>query len=669
MKPLISFGHALFSLCVLFLVIAGGLIFPLSFVPVVFGEETSGKNGENPAAINEKTDAEWILSLLSTIETDEKTLTELKKNLAKEETEFSRMTTRLEEVKAQLQTNEDSRDKAKDAPISSEGKLSEAELNRLKDDYALYVKHVDLTLVAKKITARKINALEKKIENDRKVLRNLRGAETKVTETKVTETKQLIPQKASLKSQTKSSPVLSIVQGSTKNLPVNETKTISSGKNEGFNERAETPEQIEARKEAEERSAEAQNAERAVSNFMARKKSLQKQIELDEKLLSTSEQSVANLNEFLKKRKRELKAGKDSGADREVTLQLQKDIESVQKKIDQSGREIVERKAHLTVLRERFEQVQVEKEEVVTEAEEKREVAEEAQRKSVWLESPFHPNNLLEWVITKGPRILMVLVVVIILLVISRLFSSRLAKVLVRGGRRAQKGRDNRAETLALSFGSAGRLLVILVGVLMVFQEAGMDLQTVLGGAAILGLAVAFGAQNLMRDYFSGFVILLEDQYELGDIVTIGNMTGTVEKVNMRTTVLRDLEGRVHFIPNGEITQVTNNTFEWARAVFDIDLAFDEDVDKVMGILLEVAGELAKDPEFSERIVDEPVMLGVNGFGESTVTIKFMMKTKPDQKFSVKREMLRRIKNKFDQLGIRIPVPRRMVLHEAQESV
>lgn len=664
MKPLISFGHALFSLCVLFLVIAGGLFFPLSFVPVVFGEETSGKNGENPAAINEKTDAEWILSLLSTIETDEKTLSELKKNLAKEETEFSRMTTRLEEVKAQLQTNEDSRDKAKDAPISSEGKLSEAELNRLKGDYALYVKHVDLTLVAKKITARKINALEKKIENDRKVLRNLRGAETKVTETK-----QLIPQKASLKSQTKSSPVLSIVQGSTKNLPVNETKTISSDKNEGFNERAETPEQIEARKEAEERSAEAQNAERAVSNFMARKKSLQKQIELDEKLLSTSEQSVANLNEFLKKRKRELKAGKDSGADREVTLQLQKDIESVQKKIDQSGREIVERKAHLTVLREQFEQVQVEKEEVVTEAEEKREVAEEAQRKSVWLESPFHPNNLLEWVITKGPRILMVLVVVIILLVISRLFPTRLARVLVRGGRRAQKGRDNRAETLALSFGSAGRLLIVLVGVLMVFQEAGMDIKTVLGGAAILGLAVAFGAQNLMRDYFSGFMILLEDQYELGDVVTIGSMTGTVEKVNMRTTVLRDLAGRVHFIPNGEITQVTNNTFEWARAVFDIDVAFEEDVDKVMGILLEVAGELAKDSGYSDHIMDEPVMLGVNGFGESTVTIKFMMKTKPDQMFSVKREMLRRIKNKFDQLGIRIPIPRRMVLHEAQESV
>ena len=239
----------------------------------------------------------------------------------------------------------------------------------------------------------------------------------------------------------------------------------------------------------------------------------------------------------------------------------------------------------------------------------------------------------------------------------------------MHSSRGVQEGRDNRAQTIALSFGAVGRILIILFGFVMVLQEAGMDVKTVLGGAAILGLAVAFGAQNLMRDYFSGFMILLEDQYELGDIVTIGNMTGTVEKVNMRTTVLRDLEGRVHFIPNGKITQVTNKTFEWARAVFDIDVAFEEDVDKVMGILLELAGEIAKDPRYSDHIIDEPVMQGVDRFGESAVTIKFMIKTKPDMMLIVKREMLRRIKNRFDQVGIKIPVPRRMVLHGERESV
>ncbi len=121
-----------------------------------------------------------------------------------------------------------------------------------------------------------------------------------------------------------------------------------------------------------------------------------------------------------------------------------------------------------------------------------------------------------------------------------------------------------------MSFRSAATVLILIGGILLVFQEAGFDVKTVLGGAAILGFAVAFGAQNLMRDYFTGFMILLEDQYELGDLVTIEDITGTVEKVNMRTTMLRDLEGRVHFIPNGEVKSVTNRSYVWGRAVIEV---------------------------------------------------------------------------------------------------
>ncbi|MBW2375722.1 MAG: mechanosensitive ion channel, partial [Deltaproteobacteria bacterium] len=124
-----------------------------------------------------------------------------------------------------------------------------------------------------------------------------------------------------------------------------------------------------------------------------------------------------------------------------------------------------------------------------------------------------------------------------------------------------------RADTLAFSFRSASRVVIVVMAVMLVLQEGGVDITTVLGGAAIIGVAIAFGAQDLMKDYFSGFLILAEDQYQLGDLITIRGITGTVESVNMRVTVLRDLEGRVHFIPNGNIDQVTNRTYGWGRPV------------------------------------------------------------------------------------------------------
>jgi len=663
LKYRISFNHQL-CLCILLLVVTGGLTYILFSVPTVLAEETAEKSEINSDPIAETSDTERILTLLATIEADQEALGELKEDLQERETEFRKMRTKLEEVREQLQAMEQPEDKAQGPSVSSKGKPADADLDRLKGDYGFFRKHVDLALVAKKTTLKKIKALEKKIENDRKVLGNLRG-----TGKSETEAKPLSPQKALSQPQKKSSPVSSLIQRSVKVKPSEESKVTPIAQEGALKEGAETLEQIEARKEAEERNIEAQKAERAVVDFVAHKKSLQKQIELDEKLLLTTEQSLANMKEFLKKRLGELEENKRSGVGREKLPKLQRDIQSVQRKIGRASGEIVERKAHLNGLRERLAQVRMEKETVVSKAEQKREMAEEAHSKSVWLQSPFHPDNLLDWVTTRGPRILMVILAVALLLLISRFTSSKLARVFVHSSRGVQEGRDNRAQTIALSFGAVGRILIILFGFLMVLQEAGMDVKTVLGGAAILGLAVAFGAQNLMRDYFSGFMILLEDQYELGDIVTIGNMTGTVEKVNMRTTVLRDMEGRVHFIPNGKITQVTNKTFEWARAVFDIDVAFEEDVDKVMGILLELAGEIAKDPKYSDHIIDEPVMQGVDRFGESAVTIKFMIKTKPNKMLMVKREMLRRIKNRFDQVGIKIPVPRRIVLHGEQESV
>jgi small conductance mechanosensitive channel len=222
----------------------------------------------------------------------------------------------------------------------------------------------------------------------------------------------------------------------------------------------------------------------------------------------------------------------------------------------------------------------------------------------------------------------------------------------------------DRADTLALSFRSAASFLIVIGGGLLLLQEAGVDIGTVLGGAAVLGVAVAFGAQNLMRDYFTGFLILLENQFELGDLVTIAGVTGTVESVNMRVTVLRDLEGRVHFIPNGEIKAVTNRTYHWGRAVLEIPVGYNENVDRVIETLSEVAAELRADPDWAERITEDPVMMGVDAFTEYGVVIKFMLQTTPEDMFTVRRELLRRVKNRFDEVGIEISVPHRILLQQ-----
>jgi len=160
---------------------------------------------------------------------------------------------------------------------------------------------------------------------------------------------------------------------------------------------------------------------------------------------------------------------------------------------------------------------------------------------------------------------------------------------------------------------------------------------------------------------FNGLMILLEDQYELSDTVTINNITGTVERVSMRSTMLRDIRGQAHFIPNGSITLVTNATFEWARAVMEIPVAYKENVDHVMSVIVELANGMRKDSEFSADILDDPVMLGVNSFEDSAVNIKFMLQTKADRMWPVQREMLRRIKNRFDELGIEFAHPRRII--------
>nr|NIM97365.1 mechanosensitive ion channel [candidate division Zixibacteria bacterium] len=185
----------------------------------------------------------------------------------------------------------------------------------------------------------------------------------------------------------------------------------------------------------------------------------------------------------------------------------------------------------------------------------------------------------------------------------------------------------------------------------------------VLAAAGIVGLAVGFGAQNLIKDVLNGFFILLEDQIRVGDWVQIADKRGLVERVNLKMTVIRDLEGKVHFIPNGSIDVVTNVTKDFSRYVFDIGVAYREDTDEVVQVMTEVDEDLRKDPDFGPDILKPIQIFGLDKFADSAIVIKARYETRPAKHWRVGREFKRRLKKKFDQRDIEIPFPHLTLYH------
>lgn len=215
-----------------------------------------------------------------------------------------------------------------------------------------------------------------------------------------------------------------------------------------------------------------------------------------------------------------------------------------------------------------------------------------------------------------------------------------------------------RAETLGRVFRYLVAVVVTLVAGMLVLGELGISVAPILGAAGVVGLAVGFGAQSLVKDYFTGFFLLLENQISTGDIVQLSSdHAGFVEEVTLRFVRLRDYDGRVHYVPNGQIGSVINLTRGYSFAVLDIGVAYRENVDEVMGVMQDVAREMRADPEFAERMLEDMEMAGVDQWGDSAVVIKCRFKVVAMSQWAVKREYLRRLKNAFDAHGIEIPFP------------
>lgn len=225
--------------------------------------------------------------------------------------------------------------------------------------------------------------------------------------------------------------------------------------------------------------------------------------------------------------------------------------------------------------------------------------------------------------------------------------------------RMTEKGseRGARAGTLWIVLRRVVLLVIFLTALLFIFSVWGLGLAPFLGVGTVLAAAIGFGAQDLVKDFLSGFFILVEDQFQLGDTITIAGTSGKVEDIQLRVTVLRDFEGNVHFVPNGQITVTSNFTSKFAQPVIDVGIAYEADTDHAMVVLKDELDQLARDEEYGLLITEEPEVLGVTELADSAVILRARLTTAADSRWTVRREALRRIKKRFANEGISIPFP------------
>ena len=274
-------------------------------------------------------------------------------------------------------------------------------------------------------------------------------------------------------------------------------------------------------------------------------------------------------------------------------------------------------------------------------------------------------DHVAPWLLNHGLKILIIAIAAYILnLILSRIIIRAVRIAVVRDETMSEEAERKREDTLIHIFNGALRIILILLAVLMILQEAGIQIGPILAGAGIAGLAVGFGAQSLVKDIITGLFMIIENQYRIGDIIKIDDIGGTVEKITLRLTTLRDINGTVHHIPNGEIKRVSNLSKDFARVNFDIGVSYNSNLEHVIEVINRTGKELAEDPAFADAIINPPRFLRVNDFADSAIIIKILGDTKPLKQWEVTGELRKRLKIAFDKEGIEIPFPQRVV-HQA----
>jgi len=270
--------------------------------------------------------------------------------------------------------------------------------------------------------------------------------------------------------------------------------------------------------------------------------------------------------------------------------------------------------------------------------------------------------TLASWLTTSGIKIIGILIGLVILSQMSRWIAKWMEKFVYEKDPLQASEAKKRAHTLGNILRHAFLIIITFVAVLMILGELEIQLGPLLATAGIGALAIGFGAQSLVKDVISGFFIILENQYRIGDVIEVAGVSGLVESVSLRKTVLRDLQGKVHTIPNGEIKVVSNFSKEWSRSVLDLGISYRDDIDQIVDLLIQIGKEMGSEEPYKSAILEPLQVLGVEKFDESQMVIRMMVKTVPLKQWEVGRELRRRIKIRFDEKGIQLPFPHRVLL-------
>jgi moderate conductance mechanosensitive channel len=272
-------------------------------------------------------------------------------------------------------------------------------------------------------------------------------------------------------------------------------------------------------------------------------------------------------------------------------------------------------------------------------------------------------DKLVGWTIKEIPVLIVTLIMLFVLLKLEKYLVDQLKSFLLSKNKEEEENATEKLEnekriiTLMGIVKRLGKLVIWAIFIMVLLRQLGIDIAPILAGAGIVGLAVGFGAQELVRDFISGFFMLMEDQIRRGDYAMINGVDGMVEKIELRTITLRDMTGTVHIIQNGKINSLANMTKEWSAIVLEIGVAYKEDVDKVIKVMREVGEELASDSALKDQIIEPVEILGLDKFAESAIVIKARIKTVPLSQWAIGREYRKRLKYAFDENKISIPFP------------
>jgi small-conductance mechanosensitive channel len=273
-----------------------------------------------------------------------------------------------------------------------------------------------------------------------------------------------------------------------------------------------------------------------------------------------------------------------------------------------------------------------------------------------------YSQKIVPWIMDHGIKIVVILTIFLVIRKFLGVFVEKILRRIIISDRYISKeARDKREGTLVRIFTVSFNILVLVLTVMMVMQELGIAIGPLLTAAGIVGLALGFGGQYLIRDLIAGFFIILENQYRIGDVVNFETTAGLVEDISLRMTTLRDLDGVVHHVPHGEIKRVSNLSKDFARVNLNVNIAYNSNLEHVIEVVNQVGQTLANDPEWGPFILTPPAFLRVDDFGQSALVIKILGDTLPLKQWDVSGELRKRLKMAFDQEHIEIPLPQRVV--------